>query len=172
MEKPWFKSYDPGTCRTIDYPNSTIDQILRENASKFPDSTATIFGAPVPLFGRLDARLTYQQLDQLVDRFVAALQKLDLRKGDRVALYLPNCPQYLIGYFGALRAGAIVVPCNPLYVARELEHQLNDAGATIILCLSSFYPVVKSIRANTRLQHVIVTNIKEYFTPSWPSSSA
>jgi long-chain acyl-CoA synthetase len=165
MDKPWFKSYDPGIRRTADYPDTTMVQILRETARELPDNTATIFGAAAPLLGRLDARLTYQQLDQLVDRFAAGLQKLDLRKGDRVALYLPNCPQYLIGYFGALRAGAIVVPCNPLYVAREMEHQLNDAGATIILCLSRFYPLVKSIRANTRLQHVVVTNIKEYFTP-------
>jgi long-chain acyl-CoA synthetase len=165
MERPWLRNYDPGIRHTIDYPDTTVDQMLKETARQFPDNTATIFGAPVPLLGRLDARLTYQQLDQLVDRFAAGLQKLGLRKGDRVTLYLPNCPQYLIGYYGALRAGAAVVPCNPLYVARELEHQLSDAGATIILCLSRFYPLVKSIRANTRLQHVIVTSVKEYFTP-------
>jgi long-chain acyl-CoA synthetase len=165
MEKPWFKNYDSAVPRTLDYPHVPLHQMLSDAARKFPEKTATIFGAPVPLFGRVDARLTYRQLNELVDRFAAGLQKLGVRKGDRIALYMVNCPQYVIAYYGTLRAGGVVVPCNPLYVARELEHQLNDAGATIMVCLSLFYPVVKSIRANTNLQHVIVTNIKEYFAP-------
>ena len=76
---------------------------------------------------------------------------------------MPNCPQMVIAYYGTLRAGGIVVPSNPLYVAREIEHNLNDSGAKFVVALSLLYPNVKQIRKNTSVQHVIVTNIKEYF---------
>src|SRR5690606_19924254 len=105
------------------------------------------------------------ELDEAATRFAAVLQSLGIRKGDRVALYLPNTPQYLIGYFGLLRAGGVVVPTNPQYVPRELEYQLNDSGARVILTLSLFFNKVQEVRARTSLEHVIVTNVKEYFPP-------
>jgi len=154
MEKPWLEHYDEGVPAAIDYPQVPIDQNVTNSANKYPDSTAIIF---------FNHKMTYREFDDLVDRFAAALQKLGVKKGDRVAVHLPNCPQFPIAYYGALRAGAIVVPCNPLYVGRELEHQVKDSGAEVIVTLSSFYGMVKQIRQAAGLQHVIVANIKEYF---------
>ena len=156
MEKPWLKSYEPQVPPTIKYPERPLHENLEESARKHPDAVATIF---------MDAKMTYAQLNALVDRFAAALQQLGVKKGDRVAIYLANCPQFIIGYYGALRAGAIVVSFNPLYAAREVEHQLKDSGAETMLVMSRFYPIVKEVRPRTALKNVIVTNIKEYFPP-------
>ena len=156
MEKIWLKNYEPQVPPTIDYPARPLQTNLVESARKHPNATATIF---------MDAKLTYAELDDLADRFAAALQQLGVKKGDRVAIYTANSPQFVIGYYGALKAGAIVVSFNPLYAAREVEHQLKDSGAETILVMSRFYPIVKQVRARTALKNVIVTNIKEYFPP-------
>jgi long-chain acyl-CoA synthetase len=152
--RPWHQHYDEGVPISLEYPAIPVHQCLRNTATKFPDHTAVIF---------FDNKLTYRQLDAMVDRFAAALQKLGLEKGDRVAIYMANCPQLVIAYYAILRAGGVAVPCNPLYVARELEQQVNDSGSKIAICLSLLYPRVKAARPNTSLEHVIVANIKEYF---------
>jgi long-chain acyl-CoA synthetase len=162
--KPWLEFYDEGVPATIDYPPVPLDQLLARSASRHGDHTALIFGGRVGS-RILDSRLTYHQLDGAVSRFAAALQELGIEKGDRVALILPNCPQFVIAYYGILRAGAIAVPCNFLYTGPELQFQLSDAGAEIAVVLSAFYQKVHSIRTQTPLRHVIVTNIKEYFPP-------
>ncbi|MBM4431246.1 MAG: long-chain fatty acid--CoA ligase [Chloroflexi bacterium] len=156
MEKPWLQFYEPQVPPTLPYPHHPLHASLEESARKHPDATATIF---------MDARLTYAQLNALADRFAASLQRLGVQKGDRVGVYVANCPQFIVGYYGALKAGAIVAPFNPLYAAREVEHQLKDSGAEVMLVMSRFYPIVKGVRARTALKHVIVTNIKEYFPP-------
>jgi long-chain acyl-CoA synthetase len=156
MEKPWLKNYEPQVPPTLTYPPRPLDANLTEMAHKYPQATATIF---------MNAKLTYAQLNTLVDRFAAALQQLGVKKGDRVGVYVANCPQFIIGYYGALRAGAIVAPFNPLYAAREVEHQLQNSGAETMLVMSRFYPIVKQVCAHTALKNVIVTNIKEYFPP-------
>jgi len=162
MEKPWLKHYDEGVPDTIDYPPIPLDQLLTDAAAKHPDHTAIIFGAA--LGSRvLDAKLTYAQLDDAVNRFAAGLQKMGVQKGDRVAIMLPNCPQFVIAAYGTWRIGGIVVCCNPLYMPREVEHLVNDSGAETIVVMSSLYERVKSIRAATGLKRVIVTNVKEYF---------
>lgn len=158
----WHQQYDPGVPTTIDYPNRPIDYFLTQTSQKFPAQRALIFGGMLPLLGERHSVITYRQLNELVNRFAAALQQLGLQKGERVALYMPNCPQYVIAYYGALRAGGIVVPCNPLYAAREVKHQINDAGARFAVALSLFYGNIKQVRDDTPLAHVIVTNIKEY----------
>jgi len=154
MEKPWLKHYEPEVPPTLQYPARPVHANLSETAKKFPDATATIF---------MDAKLTYAQLNALADRCAAALQQLGVKKGDRVGVYIANSPQFVISYYGALRAGAIVVPFNPLYAAPEVEHQLQDSGAETMLVMSRFYPNVKKVRSRTALKRVIVTNIKEYF---------
>lgn len=159
----WHQNYDAGVPASIDYPPYPADYFLRQTTKKYPNKPALIFGGIAPLLGEQHATLTYGQLNQVVDRFAAGLQRLGLQKGDRVALYMPNCPQIVIAYYGTLRAGGIVVPSNPLYVAREIEHQLKDSGAKFAVVLSLLYPNIKQIRAHTKLQHVIVANIKEYF---------
>jgi long-chain acyl-CoA synthetase len=161
--KVWHQHYDPSVPISLEYPLYPIDHFLHETAKNRPDQTALIFGGLVPVFGELHQTITYQELDQLADRFAAGLQKLGLQKGDRVSLYMANCPQFVIAYYGTLRAGGVVVPGNPLYVSREIEHLLNDSGAKFAVVMSLLYNNVKAIRANTKLEHVIVTNIKEYF---------
>ncbi len=156
MDKIWLKSYEPPVPHSLQYPSRPLHANLEESARKYPDATATIF---------LNGKMSYAKLNELVDRFAAGLQQMGVKKGDRVAIYLANCPQFVIGYYGALRAGAIVVSFNPLYAAPEVEHQLKDSGAETILVMSRFYPIVKKVRANTPLKRVIVTNIKEYFPP-------
>lgn len=161
MDKPWLKNYEKGVRASIEYPPVPMHHFLENAVAQYPNNPVTIFGNG----SKLDAKFTYRELNEHVNRLANALTAMGVKKGDRVALYLPNCPQYVIGYYAILKLGAIVAPNNPLYVARELEFQVNDAGAETIICLSRFYPNVQKIRANTKLKNVIVTNIKEYFSP-------
>ena len=150
----WHQHYDEEVSPSLDYATIPVDQVLSDTSAKYPDNTALIF---------YDNKLTYSQLNALVNKFAAGLQQLGLKKDDRVALYMANCPQSVIAYYAILRAGGIVVPCNPLFVAREFEYQANDSGARMAICMSLLYPRVKVARPNTGLEHVIVTNVKEYF---------
>jgi long-chain acyl-CoA synthetase len=165
MEKPWLKEYDSGVPAIIDYPKAPLYQFLLDTAAKYPDKTATIYGNVVEPLGNalMDATMSYRELLELTHKFAAVLQELGVHKGDRVAIHLPNCPQFIIAYYATLMVGGIVVPCNPQYVARELRHQFNDSGAKVAVTLSLTYPIVKQVRGDTQLEHVIVTNIKEYF---------
>ena len=165
MEKPWLKEYDADVPHSIDYPQVPITQFLIDAAAKYPNNTALIFGGVVEPLGNalLDSTMSYGELLTQAQKFAAVLQGLGVEKGDRVAIHLPNCPQFVIAYYGTLLAGGVVVPCNPQYVAREIEHQFNDSGAKVAVTLSLMYPVVKQVRAKTQLEHVIVANIKEYF---------
>jgi long-chain acyl-CoA synthetase len=165
MEKPWLNEYDSGVPATIDYPRVPLQQFLIDAARKFPNKTALIYGNVVEPLGNalMDTSMSYGQLLELTLKFAAALQQLGVKKGDRVAVHLANCPQFVIAYYATLMVGGIVVPCNPQYVPRELEHQFNDSGAKVAVTLSLTYPIVKKIRSQTKLEHVIVTSVKEYF---------
>src|SRR5713101_8567540 len=154
--KPWTRHYDPDVPASLVYPSVPLQAMLDDAAESHPDSTATIF------FNR---RRTYKSISDAAWRFANGLRRLGVKKGDRVALVLPNSPQFVVAFYGALRAGATVVPCNPLYTAPELHYQLADSGATVVVVLSRLYPVVKAARANTTVEHVIVTNIKEEMPP-------
>ena len=162
MERPWFAFYEKTVPRTLAYPDITLHAMLDQTAARFPERAASIFGAPVGSM-LLTAKLKYAELKALIDRFAAGLQRLGVKKGDRVSIQLPNCPQFLIAYYGALKAGAVVVPTSPLYVAREIAHQLQDAGAEIMVTMTKLYPLVDEARPETMLRHIIVTNIKEFF---------
>ncbi|MBM3127551.1 MAG: long-chain fatty acid--CoA ligase [Chloroflexi bacterium] len=161
MNKPWLAHYAQGVRANLEYPAVPMHHFLEQSVTQYPDRPVTIFGNG----SKLDKKLTFRELNEHVNRLANALTAMGVKKGDRVALYLPNCPQYVIGYYATLKLGAIVAPNNPLYVARELEFQVNDSGAETIICLSRFYPNVQKIRANTKLKNVIVANIKEYFSP-------
>ena len=165
MGKPWLAHYEEGVPAEVEIPDHAVTQNLINAAAKYPNHTALIFGNVVePLGNRLmDTTMNYQRLLDLTYRFAAALQQAGVKKGDRVAIHLPNCPQFVIAYYATLMVGGTIVPCNPQYVARELKHQLNDSGAETIVTLSLMYPMVKQIRAETSLKRVIVANIKEYF---------
>ena len=109
--------------------------------------------------------MTYAQFSSLANRFAIGLQRLGIKPGDRVAIALPNIPQYPIAFYGALRAGAVVVPTNPLYTEREMQHQLADSGARVVVMLDMFYPVVRAVRENTALEHIIITSPTDYLPP-------
>ncbi len=162
--RPWLRFYDQGVPPHLEYPPIPLDRLLAEAAAKHPTQPAIIFGARL---GRyiLDRSLSYRQLDETVNRFAAGLQGLGVKHGDRVAILMPNCPQFVIAFYGTLRAGGIAVPCNFLYTGPELERQLNDAGVEIAVVLSRFYKTMHGIRGNTRLRQIVVTNIKEFFPP-------
>jgi long-chain acyl-CoA synthetase len=167
MEKIWLVKYEEGVPAEVEIPNYPVTQNLVNTVEKYPTRTALIFGNVVEPLGNalMDARMDYRTLLDLTYRFAAALQGMGVKKGDRVAVYLPNCPQFIIAYYAVLMASGIVVPCNPQYVGRELAHQLSDSGAEVIVTLSLTYPIVKQIRAETPLKQVIVANVKEYFPP-------
>ena len=163
-ERPWFANYDPGVPHTQVYPAIPLQQFLTDSAARHPQAVATIFGAVVA-HRLMESSLTYAELDRLADRFAAGLQSLGVRKGDRLALLLPNCPQFVIAFYGALRAGAVVVPCNPLYTAPELHRQLADSGTETLVALSRLHAVARAAREGTAVRNVIFTNIKEHFPP-------
>ena len=162
VSKPWLSFYDEGVPATMDYPEVRLDQLLADSAAKHPQQQAILFGARVGS-RILDAAMSYRQLDEAANRLAGSLQRLGVRRGDRVAIVMPNCPQFVIAFYGILRAGGIAVPCNFLYSASELEHQLSDAGAQVVIVLSPYYQKVHSIRTGAGLRHVLVTNVKEYF---------
>ena len=154
--RPWTRFYDTGVPATLAYPAATVHALLDDAAESHPGATATIF---------FNAKRTYRSLSDDAWRFANGLRAMGVKKGDRVAIMLPNTPQFMIAFFGALRAGAIVVPCNPLYTVPELRHQLQDSGAETLVVLSRLYPVAKAAREGTALKHVLVTNIKEEMPP-------
>ncbi len=152
MEKRWFKvwpSWVPKTF-TVDKPAS---EYLRQWAVLTPERTALSF------YGR---DITYRELDLSIDGAARGLVELGIEKGDRVALHMENCPQFVIAYFGILRAGGVVVPVNPMFKQLELEHELNDAGVRVLFGLDFLYPEVEKIRSRTPLEYVILTSLDAY----------
>lgn len=156
--RPWLRHYEPGVPHTLTYPARPLQHLLDDAADRFPDRPAVTF------FGR---DLTYRTLRDLADRFAGGLRALGLRPGGRVSLHLPNCPQFVIAYYGTLKAGGVVVPFNPLFVEREIAAQLQDCGATIGVTLDLFFARVRAAAAapGTNLAHIIVTRINEFFPP-------
>jgi long-chain acyl-CoA synthetase len=157
MEKPWLKFYDEGVPHTLEYPRVPLHWFLEESARKHPETLASIMPGK---FG--ETTLTFKEINALANKLANALIDLGVKKGDRVAVYMPNCPQFMIAYYAILKAGGVVVATSPLYSPREVEHQLNDSGTETIILLSMFYPIVKGVRSKTRLKNVIVTNLKEH----------
>jgi len=154
---PWLRHYDVDVPASLKpYPERTLLDYLRETASEHGSRSAAIFK------GR---SLTYAALAQATDAFAAALVAFGVRPGDRVALALPNAPQFLIAEIGAWKAGAIVSPVNPLYTDREMEEALVTSGAETVVVLNRFYGKVKALQARTSIKRVITTNIKEYLPP-------
>jgi long-chain acyl-CoA synthetase len=154
MERIWLKSYLPGMATDID-PDTlrSLKQMAEQSFQKFPERSAYI---------QMGRHLTYSQLDRLSRDFAAWLQNVaGLKRGDRLAIMLPNVLQYPIAMFGALRAGMTVVNTNPLYTAPELEHQLKDAGCVAIVVLENFAHVLEAVLPRTAVRHVITTSVGE-----------
>ena len=155
--KPWLAQYDDDVPTTLaPYPDRTLVDYLTEFARDHGHRTALLFKGRAVSYGQLDAEST---------AFAAALWTLGVRKGDRIALMLPNCPQFLVAQFGAWKAGAIVVGVNPTYSERELEQMLDAIRVKTIVALTPFYERVKRVQPRVGLPRVIATSIKEYLPP-------
>ena len=153
MERIWLKSYPPGVPAEIaprEY--ESLVELFEKSIREFGDR---------PAFTNMGKTIRFAELDRLARDFGAWLQAKGLGKGARVAIMMPNCLQYPIAMFGTLRAGCVVVNVNPLYTARELEHQLNDAGAEAIVILENFAAVLEQVRARTPLKQVVITSLGE-----------
>ncbi len=155
-ERVWHKQYDEGVPNEVEVPDLRLHDFLEQSAKDFPDRPCSIFKGAV---------ITYREMTELTDRLAAGLVARGVSKGDRVAIFMPNSPQFVIAFYAILKAGGVVVATNPLYTHREIEHQMNDSGAELMLVMSNFYNTVKEVRPDTRLQKIIVTNIKEYLPP-------
>jgi long-chain acyl-CoA synthetase len=153
---PWLAHYSPGVPHTVTLPEQPLTWILDEAVRH---SGATI---AMDYYG---TRLSYVQLGSLVDRFARALARLGVRRGDRVAVCLPNVPQFPIAFYGVLKAGGVVVPTNPLYTAPELRHQLADCGARVFIALDMTYPMYAEVRGEVPVEHVILTSPADYLPP-------
>jgi len=149
----WLESYPEEVPNTIDYPSISLHQLLINSARDFPNNEAIAF---------LGKKLKYQTLLEYTYRFANALQSLGVKKGERVAIMLPNTPQSVISYYAILMLGAIVVQVNPLYTERELEYQLVDSGATTIITLDLLFKKVYNIKPRTVIKNIIVTSIKDF----------
>jgi long-chain acyl-CoA synthetase len=151
--KPWLDLYPSEIPKTLDYERIPLQEFLTRTSKKYPNKTAIHF---------LGKDISYKEFHESSLKFANYLHSIGIEKGDRVAIMLPNCPQNAIAYYGILYSGAIVVQTNPLYTERELEYQMNDSGAKAIITLDLLYPRVTKIVKNTKLNHVIVTGIKDY----------
>ncbi len=141
------------------YPKITLPQLLAKTSAKSPGQTALLY------FG---AKISYRQLQDHVNRLAAGLQAIGVKKGDRVALLMPNCPQFVISYFGAMRAGAIVTATSAMYTAREITHQWNDAGATVVIADRNLYPVIKAALPQLKsVRHIVLTGMRQYYPRHW-----
>jgi long-chain acyl-CoA synthetase len=157
-EAPWFRHYEDGVPRSIEYPQITLPEALDRTVERFPDRVALRFF----LDARLPApALTYRELQDATKRFATALFQLGVRKGDRVALMLPNCPQFVIAFYGALRIGAIPVNTNPMYVSREMKEQFEDSACETVVLLDQFFPRLREVHAATQVRRVIVVDVAE-----------
>jgi len=153
QKRPWLLHYEDGVPFTLQYPTQPLFTMLDIAARRFPRATATRY------YG---SALSYRSLRRQVNRFANGLTAHGIKKGDRVALLLPNCPQFVIGYFGALKAGAVVVNLNPWSDAAELKHHLQDSGARVLLTLHQNYALVSRLQTETALEHIILTGLDEY----------
>jgi long-chain acyl-CoA synthetase len=155
-KKIWLQHYEKNVPASLEYPRIRLFDFLEQSTGKYPENRALSY---------LGNTISYAELDRLVNKAANIFLQLGVRKGDRVALYLANTPQYIIALYGALKIGAIAVPINPLYQSAEVTYELQDCGANTIVVMSRFYPLVQKIRHDTELQNIIVTNVKAFFPP-------
>lgn len=157
MVHPWVARYDSDVRPSVaPYPDKTLIEYLEALAAEHGHATALLFKG---------AKMTYGQLEAESTAFAAALAAMGVGPGDRVAVLMPNCPQFFVAEFGIWKAGGIVVALNPIYSEREIETALNGAGAETVVTLSLFYTRVKAAQTRTRVRRVIATSIKEYLPP-------
>ncbi|WP_333659873.1 long-chain fatty acid--CoA ligase [Meiothermus cerbereus] len=153
MMKPWLKHYDKGVPADVQFPEAPLWKLLADSAQKYPDNVALEFMGKV---------IGYRQLWESVLKFAGALRAQGVQPGDRVAIMLPNSPQFVIAFYGTLAAGGICVNVNPLYTPRELRHQLSDAGAETLIILDMLWPRYAEIEEDVPVKRVFTTGIQDY----------
>ncbi len=153
-QRPWLKHYDPGVPKSIQYPDVPVFHFLEAVAEKYPDRPCTIFQ---------EDPVQYQVINRLIDRLAAGLEQMGVQKGDRVGIMMPNIPQFVLTYYAILKVGGVVVAMNPHYKQRELEYQVRDAGIHILFALDTFSSLLQSVRAQTDLRTLILTNLQDAF---------
>jgi long-chain acyl-CoA synthetase len=161
--KPWFRLWPKDVPKNLEYPKVPLHAILEKTAKKHPEKAAIAY---------FEEEITYAELDSLSNQFAGALRALGVKKGDRVAVFLPNIPQFVIAYFGVLKAGAVLTAISALHREREVEYQLTDSEAEAIVALDSLYPIVEKVWPKTSLRNVIITSLEEYAskTTAMPST--
>jgi long-chain acyl-CoA synthetase len=161
--KPWFSSWPKDVPKNLEYPKVSLHAILEKTAKEHPEKAAIAY---------FEREITYAELDSLSNQFAGALNAIGVKKGDRIAVFLPNIPQFVIAYYGVLKAGAVLTAISPLHREREVEHQLNDSEAETVVALDSLYPIVKKVWPKTSLRNVIITSLEEYAskTTAMPST--
>ncbi|WP_281864458.1 AMP-binding protein [Planomicrobium okeanokoites] len=152
-EKPWLAHYPPEIPHTLNYESKPVQDYLTHTFEATPEKTAIHF---------MGKDMTYQELYDSAMKFASYLQGLGIKKGDRIAIMLPNSPQAVIGFYGILYAGGVVVMTNPLYTEREIAYQMKNSGAKAILAMDILYPRISKVLKDTDLENVIITGIKEY----------
>jgi long-chain acyl-CoA synthetase len=157
LEKRWYRFWPEGVPKHVDYPEIPLSDLLKNTAESNPNHVAIVY---------FDREMTYGELNLASDKFATALADLGVKKGDKVALFLPNIPQFVISYYGAIKIGAIETAISPLYKEREVEHQLNDSEAETIVVLDLLYPILEKVLDKTKVKRVIVTGLKEYMPPA------
>ena len=155
-DRPWVEHYDKGVPAAIEYPQAPLFHFLDDSARKYPDRACTIFKGAV---------VTYKEMNDITDHLAAALVDMGVKKGDRVGIFMPNSPQFVMAYYAILKAGGVVVATNPLYTAPEIEHQASDAGIEVMFVMTNFYKTIKAAQPKTRIKKLIVTNLKEALPP-------
>jgi len=155
MEKN-YKCWPKGVVKNLSYPEVPIQQILRSAALQWPWRNAIIFGG---------MEITFQELDALSDRFATALAALGVKKGDRVGIHLPNCPQFAVAYYGLLKAGAVFVPLSPLLAEREIEFELNDAEVETFIGLDMLFAAPQNVIPNTPVKRTIIVSLADCYPP-------
>ena len=160
--KPWFNSYPNDVPRNLPYPEAPLHAILEKTAKEHPEKAAIAYS---------ETSITYADLNTLSSRFAAALAALGVQKGDRVAIFLPNIPRFVIAYYGVLKAGAVLTAISPLHKEREVTYQLSDSGAETIVALDTLYPIVEKVWGKTKLKNVVITSLEEYVSKHPVASS-
>ncbi len=162
-DRPWTKTYDSNVPHTLEpYPDVSVQNFLENAAQKTPNGIALISSARLPVLGRVSSSLSYAELNRQADALAAGLVAMGLKRGDRVALIMPNIAAFVISYYGVLKAGGVVAATNPTYPTDKMQFQINDCDANIVITMSLFYNMLKEIQPKTKVKTVIVTNVKEY----------
>ncbi|MEM1666508.1 MAG: long-chain fatty acid--CoA ligase [Nitrososphaerota archaeon] len=164
MDRPWYRFYPEGVPRSIDYPEMPLHGLLERSASAYPEKIAVVSGEN-------GYRLTYRELNELASRFANVLISMDAARGDRVALFLPNMPQFLIAYYGALKAGCVVTTISPLARENTLLFQLNDSEAESLVVYEPLLPTFLKVASSTKVKRIFVTGGDTNKPPQLPEGN-